>query len=44
MTTEQFAEALARLVANAEDAGLGLPAMIEALREHADAMREAWEE
>ena len=31
MTADQFAEALRRLVGEVEDAGLELPAMIEAL-------------
>ena len=39
MTADQFAAALARLVGEAEDAGLELPALIEALREQADAMQ-----
>ena len=44
MTSDEFAEALSRLVAEAEDAGLGMPAMIEALEEEAPPRREAWEE
>ena len=39
MTVDQFAEALRELVGEAEDAGLELPALIEALREQADAMQ-----
>ena len=44
MTQEEFAERLRRLVGEAEDAGLELPAMIEALREQAEAMKIAYEE
>lgn len=44
MTQEEFAERLRRLVGEAEDAGLELPAMIEALREQAEAMQIAYEE
>ena len=43
MAQDEFAEALSRLVA-AEESGLSLPAMIEALREQADAMQQAVEE
>ena len=39
MTADQFAEALCELVGEAEDAGLELPALIETLREQADAMQ-----
>ena len=44
MTSDQFAEAQCRPVAEAEDAGLGMPAMIEALEEEAPPRQEAWEE
>ena len=41
MTSDEFAEALRQLVAEAEDAGLELPVMIEALEEQSEAMRGA---
>ena len=44
MTRDEFAEALAALVAKAEDAGLDLPAMIAALRDQADAMQQCVDE
>ncbi|MGE3738195.1 MAG: hypothetical protein AB7I59_01655 [Geminicoccaceae bacterium] len=44
VTQEEFAERLRQLVGEAEDAGLELRAMIEALREQAQAMQIAYEE
>ena len=44
MTQDEFAEAPSRLVGEAEESGLSLPAMIEALRDQADAMKQAVEE
>ena len=38
MTAEEFAERLRALVSEAENAGLSLPEMIEALEEQVDAM------
>ena len=43
MSQEEFAECIRRLVGEAEDAGLGLPAMMEVLEEQAEAMRIAYE-
>ena len=39
MTTDGFAEALSRLVSEAEDAGLDRPAMIEVLDELTETLR-----
>ena len=44
MSQDEFAEALRRLVTEAEESGLSLPAMIEVLRDQADAMQQAVEE
>ena len=43
MTADEFAEALRALVGEAEDAGLELPALIEALREQ-DTMQQCVDE
>ena len=40
MTQDEFAEALRRLVGEAEDAGLELPQLIAVLEDQTDAMRE----
>ena len=44
MPTAEFAEALSRLVGEAEDAGLELPKLIAVLREQADAMQQCVDE
>ena len=44
MTQEEFAERLRRLVGEAEDAGLELPAMIAVLRDQAEAMQSAYDQ
>ena len=44
MPADEFAEALRALVGEAEDAGLELPALIEALREQADTMQQCVDE
>ena len=44
MTQEQFAEALARLVAEAEDAGLDPEKILAEIEDMADAMRMCVEE
>ena len=44
MTRDEFAERLRDFAGEAEDAGLELPALIEALREQADAMQQCVDE
>jgi hypothetical protein len=44
MTQEELAERPRQLAGEAEDAGLGLPQMIEALDDQAEAMPIAYEE
>lgn len=44
MTQQEFREAIERLIGEAEDSGLPLPAMIEALEDKALAMKAAVEE
>ena len=44
MSQEEFAERVRQLVGEAEDAGLELPAMIEVLKDQAEAMQIAYEE
>ena len=41
MTSDEFAEALRRLISEAEDAGVGLPTLIKVLEEQIHAMEEA---
>ena len=41
MTQDEFAEAVRHLIAEAEDAGLGLLTLIEVLEEQIDALEEA---